>query len=212
MAQAIVKSGLGFVVLQLAVVAISQMDLVIITTICGPAEATPYAVGVRVIGLGTLAFATYVAALWPAYGEAAARGDWRWVKQTHSRATKISTLGALLAGIAYVLLAPILIPLWAGAAAQSGRPLYVWIAATATIKVWTDAHAMLLNGLDQLRPQALSAVLHAIVSLLLALTLARYWGSTGVAAAAFLGYALVSAWALPLAVNKFLVGVAPKSA
>jgi O-antigen/teichoic acid export membrane protein len=201
LAKRILSSGLGFLVLQLAVVIVSQMDIFVITKTNGPAEATPYAVAVRVMGLSTLLTGTYLTALWPAYGEAASRGDWAWIRTTHVRTLKLVSTGTALLGVAFAVLAPFVIRAWAGPAARADWPLYAWIAASFTIRAWTDVHAIFLNGVDRLRPQAYSALVHGFVTLVLSILGARYWGPTGVAAAGFFGFLFVSAWWLPLAVR-----------
>jgi O-antigen/teichoic acid export membrane protein len=200
-AEAILSSGLGFLVLQFAVVVVSQMDLFVIARTNGPGEATPYAVAARVMSLSTLLTGTYLAALWPAYGEASARGDWSWIRTTHFRTLRSVSIGTAALGVVFTFVAPFLIRIWAGPAAKAEWPLYAWIAAGSAIRAWTDVHAILLNGVDRLRPQAYSALVHGAVTLALSILGARYWGPTGVAAAGFFGYLLVSAWWLPLAVK-----------
>jgi O-antigen/teichoic acid export membrane protein len=205
-AKRLMGTGLSFFALQLAVLVVFQMDVVIIARTNGPENVTPFSVATRAMSFGTLIVGTYLNALWPAYGEAAARGDWEWIRLKHRRMRIIMTGWTAAVGVAFVLLGPWAIPLWAGDAARADRMLYIWVAASFVVRAWTDTHAMLLNGVNRVGPQIRSALVHAALTFGLSIAFAARWGPSGVAAAGFLGYALVSAWWLPLAANSVLRG------
>ena len=71
-----------FLVLQLGVSIFYGSDNIIITHLLGPDAVAGYAVPERMFSLISTLLAMALMPLWPAYAEAAARGDHSWVRRT----------------------------------------------------------------------------------------------------------------------------------
>lgn len=198
----LVRVGLGYFVLQAASLCLSQFDLIILARARGGADVTPYSVAMRLTGAGAAFLAAYLTSLWPAYAEAAARGDWDWVQRTHRRSRLGVTGVAVLGALAFIVIGPFIVEKLAGAEAVAPRAMYAFMALTLVLRVWTDCHAYLLNGLGRIRVQVAISVAHAAVSLTLAVFLTNEYGVVGLAAATALGFLLVSAWAIPRAASR----------
>jgi O-antigen/teichoic acid export membrane protein len=197
-------SGWAFLVIQVCSIALFQTDAFIITQLLAPEQVTPYAIAQKLFVQITIVFGLLVGPLWAAYGNARASADTEWIQRTHRRLIKwfgVAYVGVFL----FVLLGgQLFFTLWVGAGSAPTTLLLFAMACYYCIRQWTDLHAVLVNGLDAIRPQAVSAVIHCVVTIGLTLVLIRSWGTFGVAVGHFLGYALVSAWFLPLLARRAL--------
>src|SRR5215216_4352612 len=81
----ILKNGLLFFVLQLAVAIGYQSDTLVIAHYLGASQVAQYAVPMKLFMLIPSLLYLIVAPLWPAYGEAIARKDVTWVLKTFKR-------------------------------------------------------------------------------------------------------------------------------
>jgi O-antigen/teichoic acid export membrane protein len=83
-----------------------QSDNLIITHVFNPEAVAQYAVPQKLFNLISIAIGIIVGPLWPVYGEAIARGDGHWVKQTLVRSLIGAVSLASLMGVTFVLLGP----------------------------------------------------------------------------------------------------------
>ena len=82
-----------------------------------------------------------LAPLWPAYGEAIARGDVEWVRRTLRRSVTIAVSLSALVSAALVMLGPWLIHAWVGTAVLPSLLLLVGLAAWKTVEAGGSALA-----------------------------------------------------------------------
>jgi len=78
----ILQGGLLFFVLQLGVTVAYASDNLIIAKILGLDDVAQYSVVSKMFEGVLMVFGLAVTPLWPAYGEAKARGDLHWIKKT----------------------------------------------------------------------------------------------------------------------------------
>jgi O-antigen/teichoic acid export membrane protein len=201
----IFRSSSAFFVIQICSMALFQSDYFIIAHFAAVDDVTPYSVANKPFNiLSTLILAAVIHPLWAAYGNAKACADIEWIQRNHRRVLLIFMGLYGSAFVAMLLIGRPLLSLWVGADAA---PTTALIAATGCyylIRQWTDLHSGLVNGLDMIWPQAFSAIIHALITVALELWLIRSLGVIGVPLACFLGYALVSAWFLPLLAQRSL--------
>lgn len=165
----VVATGAQFLVLQLALGVAFAADSFLISQVLGSAAVANYAVPEKLFAVLSSAVALAVSPLWPAYGEALARGDQEWAKQTLRRSIAASALVAGAGGLALVVLAKPLLSLWVG---QLIDPPLLLLAGLAVLKVQEavgSAIAMYANGRGLLRQQVL---LHVV---LLAIAIPLKW-------------------------------------
>jgi O-antigen/teichoic acid export membrane protein len=174
------RTGGLFFGLQLAVAVAFTSDQIVVAHVLG-AEAVPsYAVPARVFGLVSATLFVILRPLWPAYADAAARGDAVWLQRTLRRSTLAT------AAVAAVLV----IPLWAvgpWAVHLLGRDAVAVSRSTlAAFALWTvlsatgAAVSMALNGLGVMRLQLIASALMAGLNLALSWVLAQHVGVVGV--------------------------------
>lgn len=177
-ASRVVRSGGLFLVLGVAVAVGYESDLVVLSRVLGPDAVTAYAAPMRLFALMPMVAGFLITPLWPAYGDALARGDYRWARTTFRRSLIVA--GALNLPAAIVLVA-------------AGRPLVEWlvpgvtpsVALLATLGTWALLStlnlpfAMFLNGAHVVRLQLACALLMATTNLPLSIVLARKIGIHG---------------------------------
>lgn len=189
----IVHTGFLFLGLQIAASVILASDNIFITQVLGPEAVTQYSVPERMFFLITSIAAMALSPLWPAYGEANARGDRVWVKRTLKRSLVISVSFAAIATSLLLLIGPLIIRIWVGTAVTPSLILLLGLALWKVIETGGAAAAMLLNSHGMVRFQLITATLVAISVVPLKIFLLHAVGVSGVVWATIICYVVFSA-------------------
>ena len=188
----VVHTGALFLGLQIAGSVILASNNIFIAQVLGAEAVTQYAVPERLFNLITLITAMILAPLWPAYGEANARGDQAWVKRTLKRSLFTGVgFAALIASILLVT-APSIIRLWVGDAVMPSFILLLGLALWKVIEVGGNAVAMFQNGYNLVRFQLVTATLVAISVVPLKIALLQVVGVSGAIWATIISYTICS--------------------
>lgn len=196
--------GLGalFFVLQWAAAIAFATDNLVVASLFGAAEVTEYAVSWRLFSFLPAFLVILFNPLWPAYGEAIARGDRPWVAATLRRSLVVTL--ALTGAVAAVLVGvgrPI-IDVWTAGAVNPPLSLLLGLGAWMILGSCGNAVAMFLNGASIIRFQALSAVVMATAALVLKIVLGRSFGLPGIIWATVLAYSVFTALPVGLYVKR----------
>ena len=206
--QRLFTASASFFVIQICCVALFQTDFFIIAQMLGPDDVTPYSIASKPFAFLAAIFASAVSQpLWAGYGNAKAVGDVVWIRRTHSRVRLITIAGYVAVAALIIATGETLFGWWVGKEAVPATSLILWTGLYYIIRQWTDVHAVLVNGLDMMKPQAISASIHAVVTITLEILLVQRIGILGVPIGCLLGYLLVSAWFLPWLANRTLRGL-----
>ena len=191
-ARAIVGAGLIFAALQgLAFLGFTS-DNLIIAQFYGSSSVAGYAVVSRLFAaVFFLQFITMP--LWPASGEAVARGDYAWARRMFERAMRLCLVLGVLIALGFMLLGKIFIARWAGPAMVPSFILLLGFAAWIMVASFYAPIAAVLSSAPFLRDQLKIYGCAAISAFLLKITFAYFWGVPGVIWGAVLGYGLF-AW------------------
>lgn len=180
-AKRVSQTGLLFLTLQIAVVIVFYSDYLVVAQIFGADEVTQYAVPWQLFMIPPLILGPMLMPLWPAYGEAIARGDVSWVKTTLYRSLVIGLLITVPAATFLVLFGTQVIHFWVGPEVTPPFLLLLGLGLYTIILHGIDFPiGMLLNGANALKFQAVVASLSAIVNLAASITLAYLIGLPGV--------------------------------
>jgi O-antigen/teichoic acid export membrane protein len=203
----IYKNGLSFVLLQLCNIAFFQMDAFLIAHFLSTEQVTPYSVAQKVFLQTSGVFAIVTGSLWGAYGHAKAQGDTAWIRRTHRRMVRLFLMFFGCLSVFMILDGRRLLAWWVGAGSAPTTMLIAAVALYFCIREWTALHAMLLNGLDVIRPQVPNLAVTALLTLALDIFLVQRLGSLGLALGGCLGFAAASAWYLPYLTSKTLTAM-----
>jgi len=179
-ARKIFKIGLSFFVLNMLVKLTYSSDNLIIAQLLGAEAVSQYAVPAQMFGACLITMNMVLAPLWPAYGEAMARGEMAWAEKTLKR-----TLGLLLVVVGIpsgllVILGPWLLKLWVGGRITPSLPLLLGFGIWTLILSIGSSMSIFLNAANIFQFQIICNVLTFVTSLLAKVLLARSFGLPGV--------------------------------
>jgi O-antigen/teichoic acid export membrane protein len=172
----IARTGFLFFVLQIVGAVAFASDNFVIAQSLGATAVTDYAVPEKLFGLITVALSMLLAPLWPAYGEAIARGDHTWVARTLKRSITISMAAAAAMSLAMVWLAPAILAAWVGHQVTPPLGLLWGLAVWKVFEVAGGALAAYLNGAHIVMAQVVLASLTGACALGAKLLLIQQWG------------------------------------
>jgi O-antigen/teichoic acid export membrane protein len=200
-ARRLAATGWLFFVLQVTVAVAYTSDSLVIAQLLGAAAVAEYAVPEKLFGLIGMGVTMALAPLWPAYGEAVARGDGAWVQRTLKRSLQLAVGIAAVASLLLLVLGPQIMALWVGAAVLPPMLLLLALACWKVVEAAGVALAMFLNGAQVVRLQVWCALPTAAVAIGLKLLWVPLWGVAGAVWASVAAYlvftALPVAWRLP---------------
>jgi O-antigen/teichoic acid export membrane protein len=187
----LLDSGSSFFLIQIAAVVVFSSDNLIVSHYLGASEVTPYSVTWRLVGLAAMLQSLIFPALWPAYSEAYAKGDYRWVRRTFSMTMKGTVALNLLCVIVLVFFGRAVIRVWAGPAAVPSIQLLLAMGVWAVVSGFMSVESCLLAALNRIRQQAILSIVAAALNIALSLILVRHIGSLGVIGGTILSYLIV---------------------
>ncbi len=173
-----------FFVAQLGTVLILNAPNLVIARLLGANTVAPYSVVMKPIQALTLLTALWAIPLWPAYGEAAARGDWNWIARTFRRTAVLGLLVSVSGASLFFAFHRSILGYWVGV---DLIPDGLTVGATCLFLVANSVRltgSMCLNGLGHLRGQ---------VGYQLLVGAARALGLGGIAVAFAVGEAVIGA-------------------
>lgn len=194
LAKGLVGTGAGFSTLMIASLVIAYTDPIVITQVLGPASVPRYAIAFSLLAAFISLEMVLLDAAWPAFSESAARGDTRWLVQTHRRITAVLVVAAIVFGVSLAALGQQIIRAWAGEGAVPPQSLILVLAALAVVQAIQLPHGRLLTALGRVKLNAGLGLVNAGINLPLSIALASKMGITGVAIGTLVGYTVVGAW------------------
>jgi O-antigen/teichoic acid export membrane protein len=180
-AKQILRIGWLFFMLQLAVTLMLTSDNIVADAICGPSQVAEYSISARLFSIVPLFLGMALTPLWPAYGEANARGDQTWIKRTFLKSfawsLALGTLGSLL----LILVGAPLVRMLSGGQVTPSLPLLYGMALWTVMLSGGAAVAVLYNGLNVIGFQIVIAGLTATAAIVLKIVLTSRYGISGLA-------------------------------
>jgi O-antigen/teichoic acid export membrane protein len=122
----------------------------------------------------------FLSPLWPAYGEAAARGDHSWVKSTLSRAIRATLALCVTWSLILIVFGNTILRIWTGGRVSFSRSLMIALGLSTTLSAVIAAIAVFLNAMNKIRFQVVFGLLAALISTVAKVVLARSYGLNGI--------------------------------
>ena len=175
----LIRTGILFFALQLAVIIGFQSDNIIIARILGVEAVAGYDVALKLSTLPAMFIGLVVVAQWPAYGEALTRGDSEWIRTTFVRTIRLSLLIAIPFALTLFVWGDVLIRVWAGPEVVPSIELLAGMSIWSVLMVLGSVIAALLNGLHVVKFQAINSLLMAVANILISIYLVKKIGIVG---------------------------------
>jgi len=176
----VLKLGLLYFVLQVAVAMAFSTDNIVIAQLLGPAAVSEYSVSWRVFSIAPMFLGFFLMPLWPAYGESIARGDWVWTKRTLIRSLKLTASVTAAYSLVLVLFGRPIIRLWAGPEVVPSLALLLGLGVWTVFSTSGNAVAMFLNGCNRIGFQAVTGSLMAVAALAAKIAFGKTMGLPGI--------------------------------
>lgn len=185
--------GWQFFALQIASVLIWYGSSFIIATSLGAGRVVPYATAFSLTWVGAGLLSSVPSALWPAYAEAKARGDWEWIRSAYRHTTLIVVLAAAGLGCLLFVVGADFILLWAGPKAVGPASMLAGLGVYLVAYIWTSCHVTVTNAMGRPATQVAAALAEAAVALTLSAYLISAYGLAGAGWGPAIGNAVTSA-------------------
>jgi O-antigen/teichoic acid export membrane protein len=179
-AKSVIGIGFLFLVLQVASAAAYESDSIIVAQILGPRAVTQFAIPMRLFMLAPLLLTLVVTPLWPAYGEAATRGDGRWLTSALRRSLMLALGTSLIISVLLFAFGKPIINIWVGGSVTPSLLLLGALGIWAVISSVSGPLSVFLNGVNAMRFQAICAVAMVLANVGLSITLTERIGVSGV--------------------------------
>ena len=185
--------GLGgrFLLLTIVMSLAMNADNLVIAHVLGLASVTTFSVPARLFAQLGLLVSMVNLPLWPANGEALARGDTDWVRRITARMTLASALTVAMPGLALVLAGDRFLSVWLGTDVGASRVLMAGLAAWWVMLAAISPRFMVQNSAGVVMPQLLGWSLYLLLSIPLKLWAAASFGVDAVPLVGVAVYALV---------------------
>jgi len=180
LARKIVHEGGYFFILQIAGIVVFSLDSFIVLHYFGQAALGKYSLVAKLFQVTPALAGVWFAPLWPAYADSIARGDFDWVRRTLLRSTVAASLACAVFSCGAALFARLIIRIWTGIDVDPSAWLLAGFVVFSVILVGTSAISTYLNGSNFIRGQALLAIAHGAMSVILKIALCKYWSISGV--------------------------------
>lgn len=191
-ARKILNLGMMFVVLQGALAVGYTSDNIVITQVMGAAAVAVYAVPQKFFGSLTQLVYMGVSPLWPAYGEALARGDVAWIRRVFWRSTFVTLAISVPLCTALALAGRWIVNAVSGKSLHAPMSLLAAMAVYCVVVSLSSTMSIMLNGVGVLRAQAIIVSIASISNLALSIYLTRRYGVIGVCLGSIIAQVFIS--------------------
>jgi O-antigen/teichoic acid export membrane protein len=169
-----------FFVLQCAYTLAFTSDNIVIAQILGATAVAVYAVPQKLFSFVSMVVSLAINPLWPAYGEAIARGDVAWVRRVFFGSLWLTLAVTVPVCTLLALAGPWILRVAVGKSLHAPMSLLVVLALWGVVSTVSTAFSMLLNGAGVLKVQTMIAVVVSLSNLALSIYLTRRLGVVGV--------------------------------
>jgi O-antigen/teichoic acid export membrane protein len=197
----LLRASAAFTILQFCAIISFNSDQLVVARVLGPLAVTEYAVPAKAFAILLAVSGAMTTALWPAFLEAVARHDARWVRSETRRIAGLAGVSGLVFGVSLVVLGPWALSAWVGGGYEPDRLLLVAFACWGLVYVVTNVVGFILLSFGSLRPLVGLSVLNMIINVGVSVMLTRRVGVSGAVWGSVLSYLAVMAIPLCLLVR-----------
>ena len=188
----LINLGWKYLAAQLAGIGMFQSQPFILTQILGPESVGIFMIIHRLITLPLLIVNMFSFPFMPAYGEAKARNDWKWIEKNLRRIVPLAGLGAIATVIPIAFFAKTIIYYWVGTELIPPDRLIAALAIYTIIVSLVSPISVMLYGVERVGGQALIAFTNAVLNVLLGIIFTNLFGLIGIGLAMLVAFSIVN--------------------
>ena len=181
-------AGMMFVGIQATAVLGSAVDNPIIAAIAGPAAVAVYGAHYKLFALVSVLSGLFLSPLWPAYADAEAHQERRWIITTMTWSVRAAAACGIVLGCGLLAVFADVMRIWLADEISPNWMLASGMCAQVVLASIGTAYAMFWNGTHQLRLQLILGIVYVVVSLPLRAWVLRAAGVEYYAFAAAVSY------------------------
>jgi O-antigen/teichoic acid export membrane protein len=191
-ANKILKLGLMFFVMQCTFAVAYSSDNIVIAQVLGAAAVAAYAVPQKFFGAVSTLVSMGLNPLWPAYGEALARGDVAWMRRTFLSSLWLALAITVPLCTLLVIAGPWILRVAVGKSLRAPMSLLVTLAVWGIVNSVSGVIAVLLNGTGVLKALTITSVFASLSNLALSIFFTRRLGVMGVCLGSIFAQVLIT--------------------
>lgn len=196
--------GLGYklFIINIQVIVLYQSTNVMISNLSSPLMVTSYNIAYRYLNLAMMLFSIITAPLWPAYTDAYAKGDYKWMNHVRDKMFKIFFLSVALA-VFMIIVSPFIYKIWVGESVEVPFLMTLIVALYVVIYSWSTLNGTIIVGIGKLALNARLVWVGMLLHIPLSYFLSMFCGGYGVLVSMIL-INLLYASVFHIQTNKFL--------
>lgn len=189
----VMRTGLGFLILQLTGTVTIAADSFVIAQVLGAEAVTGFSIREKMFAVISMLVLVVSHSLWPAIAEANARGDIGWLRKTVTRALVFALALSVTLSTVLVVLGDEIVRLWIGGSVAAATGLLLAFGCWKVLESVGATIAIYLNARGIVRPQVILSCAYCVVAIALKFYLVRHVGVAGVVWATCIAYLAIVA-------------------
>lgn len=175
--------GLGskFFIIQIACLVLYQTINLIIVKTCSPEHVTIYNIVYKYVSIAAMGFTIIMAPMWPAFTDAYALKDYKWMQYIYNKLKKLFYL-SIIGMLILICISPIAYNLWIGDSVSIPFSVTVCLSVYTIIMMWNNLNSYIINGIGKIKLQLYTSIFLLLINLPLSIYGGIYYGLIGIIA------------------------------
>lgn len=197
-----IKRSLKFWVLNAMVVAVLNVDFIIISQYLSPHDVVLYGIATRIFGFSAFFYTAFYAALWPHFTEVIAKNDWGKLKKYLRNATLFSVSIVIIFTLIILRYSPILMEMLSPKEkVELPSEFVLLLGAYHLVLAWVHGFAIVLQSMSDVKVLIISSLVQGVLSVVFQVNMVHWFGIYGITLGLMASSLLTAAWVCPYRVR-----------
>lgn len=171
--------GIKFFIIQIQMIVLYQSTNILISNISSPLDVTSYNIAYKYMGIASMMFSIILGPLWPAFTDAYAKKDYKWMNSVYRQMMRLYGL-ILVVVIVMMIVSPIIYDIWFNSKVFIPYLMTISVGIYVLIHAWDSLQVALINGIGCVTLQTYVTLIGLVLHIPLSLFLGKYLGALGV--------------------------------
>ena len=171
--------GFKFFLIQIQFVVLYQTTNLLISHLSSPLQVTEYNIAYKYLGIGMMLYTIILQPLWPAFTDAFAKKDYKWMNNIYNKMIKVFLLCALVLCV-MILLSSFFYKLWIGSKVEISFYMTLLVGIYMIVHQWDQLQVQLINGIGFVKLQVYVTSIGLFLHIPLSFFFGHYMGGIGV--------------------------------